>query len=101
MYLYNITLNIDDDIREEWLAWMKREYIPELFSCGLFSNKSFFQLVNDEKSEGTTYALQLFMVSEADYKKYHEKFYYKHQEVLYKKFPDKFVEFRTLLKIVE
>ena len=36
MILYNITVNIDHDIHQEWLVWMKDIHIPDVLSTGLF-----------------------------------------------------------------
>jgi len=30
MYLYNVTVGVDKEIEEEWLRWMKQQYIPSI-----------------------------------------------------------------------
>jgi hypothetical protein len=101
MYLYSITINIDDDVQKQWLEWMKETFIPELFKTGLFTSRNFLQLINEEKSEGTTYSLQLFMNSLEDYEKYEAEFCYSHQVIMYTAYQNKFVELRTFLKLLE
>ena len=101
MYLYSITINIDEDVRLDFLSWMKNEFIPQLINTGLFTGKNFLELMNEEKSSGTTYSLQLFMHSDKEFKKYEDDYLDLHQEIFYKKYNNKFVEFRTLLKMVE
>jgi hypothetical protein len=101
MYLYSITINIDEDVRLSFLSWMKAEFIPLHLQTGLFSGNTFLELMNEEKSSGTTYSLQLFFKSINEFQQYEDIFLIKHQNLLYQKFPNKFVEFRTLLKQVE
>lgn len=101
MYLYSITLNIDDDIHDECLGWIRETFLSELFSTGLFVSRNFLQLINDEKSGGTTYSLQLFMKSHEDYERYEAEYCYRHQEMFYSRYAGKFVEFRTLLKMLD
>lgn len=36
MYIYNVTINIDSDIQQEWLHWMQTEHIPEMLATGSF-----------------------------------------------------------------
>ena len=30
MYIYNVTVNIDESIAQEWLTWMQESHIPEM-----------------------------------------------------------------------
>lgn len=36
VYIYNVTLNIDDSVHEEWKGWMMAIHIPEVLSTKLF-----------------------------------------------------------------
>ena len=36
MIIYNVTITVEDDIKEDWLSWMKKEHIPEVIECGGF-----------------------------------------------------------------
>lgn len=101
MYLYSITINIDDDVKAIWLQWLKDVFIDELFKTNLFVKKNILEMINEEKSDGTTYSLQLFMNSIEDYNQYEEQFCYNHQVLMHTKFQGKFVEFRTLLKLID
>ena len=102
MYLYSITLNIDNDVHDEWLQWMKATFLPAIFSTQLFVEKKFLQMLNEEKTDGTTtYSLQLFLKSEEDFKNYEENYSYDHQVLMYSKYSNKIAEFRTLLKQID
>ncbi len=28
MIIYNVTITVEDDIKEDWLSWIKKEHIP-------------------------------------------------------------------------
>ena len=36
MVLYNVTINIDYAVHDEWLDWMKNVHIPDVMNTGLF-----------------------------------------------------------------
>lgn len=99
MILYNVTVNIDDSVHDEWLDWMINEHIPEVLSTGLFINYKLFRIKSDD--EGKTYSIQYFLDSMEKYEKYARD----HAPVLQKKhtekYKDKFAAFRTIMESVE
>ena len=36
MYIYNVTINIDETVHEPWLRWMRDEHIPDMLATGKF-----------------------------------------------------------------
>ena len=36
MIIYNVTVNVDEDVLPEWLKWMSRQHIPDVMKTGLF-----------------------------------------------------------------
>ena len=36
MIVYNVTVNIDADVQERWIEWMKEVHIPDVMATGLF-----------------------------------------------------------------
>ena len=36
MYIYNVTINIDESVHLEWLTWMET-HIPEVLNTGKFT----------------------------------------------------------------
>jgi hypothetical protein len=99
MILYNVTVNIDNNVREEWLSWMKNVHIPDVLKTGLFIENKIFRVMVDEES-GTTYSIQYTMNSMEDLKAYQEKFAPALQKEHATKYANKFVAFRTILEQV-
>ena len=98
MFIYNVTVNIDDDVHEEWLEWMKTHHIPEVMKCGLFLSNRILKVLSDD--DGHTYSIQYTYDSADKLKEYLEKYAPQLQQDHLKKYRDKFVAFRTLLKEV-
>lgn len=101
MILYNITINIDDDVHDEWLEWMRKIHMPEVLSTRLFIDGKIFKIQSTEKNEGHTYSIQYFLHSIQDYEKYKREFAPKLQEAHSEKYKDKFAAFRTVMELVE
>ena len=100
MIIYNITVNIDESVHEEWLYWMRDVHIPEVMAVGLFTDSRMLKLIGDEDSGGHTYAIQYTVESMEKYNTYQEKFAPALQKVHIDKYKDKFVAFRTLLEVI-
>lgn len=102
MIIYNVTLNVEDQIREEWLEWMRETHIPEVLQTGLFKGHKFLRLLDDadENRTGTTYAVQYYLESVEDFLAYTEHFAPALQEKTQAKYGERVLGFRTLLEEV-
>ena len=101
MIIYNVTVNIDNSVAEEWLLWMKETHIPQVMDTGLFTTYRIMRLIGDEDSGGITYAIQYSCASIDHYEKYQAHHAPALQADHTNKYRDRFVAFRTLLEIVE
>lgn len=99
MIIYSVTINIDDDVRHDWLRWMKEVHIPDVMSTGLFVENRIMKLLNVD-DQGTTYSIQYMLRSMADYERYQQEHAPRLQAEHTKRYKDKFVAFRTLLEVV-
>ena len=36
MFIYNITIKVDNRYADEWIQWQKEIHIPEIMGTGLF-----------------------------------------------------------------
>ncbi len=97
MILYNVTVNVDDTIHDEWLEWMTKQHIPDVLSTGLFTDNKMFKITDPEPEEGKTYSIQYFCKSMEDYAKYRVEHAPFLQDKHEKKYGGRFVAFRTLL----
>ena len=98
MYIYNVTVNIDESAHDEWLAWMKETHIPDVMDTGLFLSNRILQVMVEEES-GTTYSVQYEVKDMETLQLYQEVYAAKLQQEHIDKFKDKFVAFRTILRV--
>lgn len=101
MVIYNVTINVEDDVHDAWFQWMKNVHIPEVMQTGLFLDHNFSKLLTRQDDEtGSTYVIQYLCENMELYEKYQEEFAPALQAETQKKFGGKFVAFRTLMKKV-
>ncbi|MDQ3046776.1 MAG: DUF4286 family protein [Bacteroidota bacterium] len=99
MIIYNVTVNIENDVREEWLQWMRELHIPEVMATGYFLEHKICKVLVDEE-QGTTYSIQYTCKNMQDYQEYQTKHAPQLQKEVKDKYGDKFVAFRTLLEVI-
>jgi hypothetical protein len=79
---------------------MKDEHVPLVMQTGCFISNKIYRILQEDESDGISYAFQYFANSMSDYFNYKEN----HAAALQKQsldlFPDKYVVFRTLLREV-
>lgn len=101
MIIYNVTVNIEDDVHLDWLNWMKTTHIPDVMKTGFFlENKMCKVLSTQEDETGHTYAIQYTCANMDDLEEYQAKHAPALQKDHLERYQGKFVAFRTLLEIV-
>lgn len=99
MLIYNVTINVEESIEKEWLAWMQQVHIPEVLATGKLVKALMTKVRVDEDMGGVTYSIQYGCPSQAHLDAYYEE----DQERLQSagnKFAGKFVAFRTELEVI-
>lgn len=100
MYIYNVTINIDESVHKEWLVWMQ-SHIPEVLATGRFMSAKMTQVLVEEEMGGVTYSVQYTAKTREDLDNYYKIDAPKLRSDGMKRFADKMVAFRTELKVVE
>lgn len=100
MYLYNVTIIIEDSAAEEWLTWMKESHIPEVMATGKFASNRLLAVV-DSPNEGKTFCVQYVAETLTDYQSYQDEFAPALQAKLQQKFENRFVAYRTLMEYID
>lgn len=99
MIIYNVTVNIDKSINQEWLVWIK-EHIPQVLATGKFIEAKLTKvLVADQETD--TYSIQF----RAHNREALDAYYAQDAERLRKdglqRFADKMLAFRTELEVLD
>ncbi len=100
MILYNVTIILDESIHQEWLNWMRSEYIPNVMNTGYFVSNRMLKVL-DSPNEGVTYCVQYI----ADTHDHLNEFTQKHAADLHSNLPEqflnKFVLFDTAMEFID
>ena len=100
MYIYNVTINIDESVHKEWLAWMHL-HIPAVLDTGRFLSAKFTEVLVKEDMGGKTYSIQYTANTRKDLDAYYQLDADRLQKDGLAKFANKMVTFRTELKVIE
>ena len=96
--VYSVTVKPDQDIEQEYVAWLQDEHIQEVVSTGCFDSFRFYKVLSEDETQGASYNIQYVTTEMSRYFDYiHE-----HAPIMRskgkEKFGEKFHAFRTLLK---
>ncbi|WP_397363824.1 DUF4286 family protein [Olleya sp. R77988] len=100
MYIYNVTVNIDDSAHDEWLLWIK-EHIPQVLATGKFEKATLTKVLVEEEMGGQTYSIQYKSYSREALDTYYKEDADNLRIEGLKKFADKMLAFRTELQIID
>jgi hypothetical protein len=101
MLLYNITIGIDHDIEQDWIVWVRKNFIPEVMATRLFVDSKMYKVLHDEDNGSVSYSIQFFAHSIKEVTQYLQLFAPEIIERHRNQFSNKHVAFQTLLEEVE
>lgn len=100
MYIYNVTINIDESIQQQWLTWMMDTHIPKMLNSGKFSKAKLSQVLVNEEMGGVTYSVQFTATNIENLHLYYKEDADDFKDESIQLFNDKFVMFSTELKVI-
>ena len=101
MFIYNITIKVNNAIQDEWMQWQQEVHIPEIMLTGLFERYQVFRLLDQDDAEGPTFIFQFHTASEENYRRYLREFAPGLREEAFEKWDPGFIAFRSLLRSVQ
>ncbi|HQV38555.1 MAG: DUF4286 family protein [Flavobacteriales bacterium] len=99
MIIYNVTVSVDNEVHEMWLAWMRNTHLPEVMATGHFQDARICRVLSEGDS-GATYAIQYTCTDMAAYERYREEHAERLKAESEKYYGGKAIAFRTLLEVV-
>lgn len=99
MILYNVTVNIDLDVHDEWLRWMTETHIPDVMRTGLFLENKICKILAESEG-GVSYSIQYLCKDMPTFQQYEDIFAPALRQEHNEKFSGRFAAFRTLLEVV-
>ena len=99
MIIYNVTVNVEDSITEDWLTYMTKTHIPDVMNTMCFKSFSLNRIISRQEDEtGMTFTVQYRCENMEFYQTYQEKYAAGFQKEHNDKFEGKYVAFRTLME---
>jgi len=99
VYIYNVTINIDASVHDDWLKWMQTEHIPAMLATKKFTAAKLTRVLVEEQMGGLTYSVQYTTKDKATLQKYYDEDAARLRSQS-KAFEGKFVAFRTELEVI-
>jgi hypothetical protein len=100
MIIYNVTVNIEDDIHDDWIKWMKDHHIPDVLKTGCFLESRLTRVMVQEE-QGTTYSVQYLCESMDKLNEYADHFAPALQKDHRDRYEGKFTAFRITLDVID
>jgi hypothetical protein len=101
MIIYNVTINIDDEVHQEWVNWMKKTHIPDVLKTGKFREAKMMKILSTHPEEsGHTYAIQYFCPDMETLNRYFKEDAPRLQKEHSDRYQNKFTAFRTIMQEV-
>lgn len=102
MIIYNVTVNIDEEVASSWLKYMVERHIPDVMSTGCFEKYVLCNLLTRQSDEdGLTYTIQYYCENMEKYNLYSEKYSPALQQEHSALYGGKFVAFRSLMEVID
>jgi hypothetical protein len=97
--VYNVTVNVSEEIHDDWMLWLRQEHIPEVLKTGLF-RRAMLMRVHAFEQGGLTYAVQYVADSMENYERYLKEFAPSLRAKTESLFGDQVHAFRTMLEVL-
>lgn len=100
MIIYNVTINIDESVHDEWLQWMRGKHIPDMLATEKFLSAKMCRILVKEDMGGISYSVQYRCADMGTLQRYYAENAPQMREEGLQLFPNKFVAFRTEMEVV-
>ena len=100
MIIYNVTVSVEESIKEDWLIWMQDVHIPEVMAIGIFSKSQINRVIVQGDSDNT-FAIAYTCENMKDLHKYEVNFASDFQQKHVNRYGEKAVCFRTLMEVIQ
>lgn len=102
MIIFNTTYHAHNDSIEQFLKWIKEEYIPTAIECGTLSNPQLALIMAQENnSEGRSYSLQFQVASIDELEKWYSHVGERLLQVMHTRFGSNVAGFSTIMSVID
>src|SRR5437879_1634574 len=101
MIVYNITTKVHHSIDAAWLKWQQQEQIPAMMATKAFTNFTICRLLEQDDSEGKTYAIQFTAVNHQAYQQYIDTHATAMRSKALLKWGDRILSFHSVMEVIQ
>jgi len=98
--VYSVTVKPNQEIQNEFIAWLKEEHIQDVINTGCFDSARFYKLLDENETDGSSFNIQYSTSDMTRYFDYINNFAQEMRQKGFDKFGDQFVAFRSVLRSV-
>jgi hypothetical protein len=98
--VYNVTVAVSEDIRDEWLDWMREVQIPQALETGLLTSARLMRVHAFER-DALTYCVQYLAETRENYETFQREFAPAIDARHQKRFSDGATTFSTVLEVLK
>ncbi len=99
MFIYNITVLIEETIEQKWLNYVQTEMIPNVLDTGFFKSGKLLH-VTDSPNEGLTFCLQFATNAISSLQSYQNLYAPQIESAHQLAFPNQLVTFSSTMKLI-
>ncbi len=99
MILYNVTINIDLSVHDQWMKWMQTKHINDVLATGKFTSARMVKVLVEEEGS-VTYSIQYTTESKEKLERYYQEDAPRLRQEGLALFADKMLAFRTELQVM-
>lgn len=99
MILYNVTINIDNSVHDQWMQWMQTKHINDVLATGKFSSARMVKVLVEEEGS-VTYSIQYTAENKEKLNRYFQEDAPQLRQEGLTLFGDKMLAFRTELQVI-
>lgn len=100
MLIYNTTFQVDDEVHDNFLIWMKECYIPKVLKHGALKTPRLCKILS-HREDGSAYSLQWEVENSSLLHRWHMEQGVEQSKELTNIFKDKVIGFPTLMEVIE
>lgn len=100
MIIYNVTINIDESVHDQWMNWMQEKHIKDVLATGKFTTARMVKVLVEEEMGGVTYSIQYTTDSKETLQRYYDEDAPRLRQEGLQLFGDKMIAFRTELELI-
>ena len=100
MLIYNVTINIEESVHDQWIHWMNEIHIPDMLATGKFIEARMCRVMVEEEMGGITYSIQYLTADKQTLQRYFEEDADRLRQDGLDRFNGKFVAFRTEMELI-